>query len=264
MSAGNWIGQSLGSKVVSWTDREVILYHLALGASAEDLDLVFERNLRVHPMFGLTLAQWAPDVLGGKGAFPVGRSVQGAQGLEVHALMPAEGSTEIFARVAAVWDKGGAAVFEVEAECEYFRGTWSIFAPGCGGFGGERGPSRQPAPESAPRHTSQVELDPRSAVLYRLTGDRHLIHVDPAAAQAIGHPKPILQGLATLATAVMTIADQVEAKPWELSSLSGRFSSAAFPGDKLTVESWESGAFRVLSDRGAAIDDGSISFGDRR
>ncbi|MFT4082570.1 MAG: MaoC/PaaZ C-terminal domain-containing protein [Nocardioides sp.] len=263
-SAGDWIGRELGARAVSWTDRDVILYHLALGARADELDLVFEQRLHVHPLFGLTLAQWAPDVLGGEGAFPVGQSVQGAQGLEVLAPMPPSGSTEITARVAAVWDKGSAAVFEVEASCDYFRGVWSIFAPGRGGFGGERGPSKRSAPTGPPAYASEIVLDPRAAALYRLTGDRHLIHVDPAAAQAIGYPKPILHGLATLGTAVMALADQVGAKPWELTSLTGRFSSVAFPGDRLAVESWADGTFRVVSGRGVAIDDGTIAFGGAR
>ena len=261
MSAADWIGREIGTRVVSWSDRDVILYHLALGATADQLELVFERDLRVHPMFGLTLCQWAPDELGSAGAFPVGRSVAGGQSLEVRAPLPAAGSTELTARVAAVWDKGAAAVFEVEVACEYFRGVTSIFAPGCGGFGGERGPARVVSPEAEPVDSLEIATDPRAAVLYRLTGDRHLIHVDPEAAHAIGQPRPILHGLATLGTAVLALADRAGARPWELTEVSGRFSSTVFPGERLVVDAWSEGAFRVRTERDAAIDGGRIVFG---
>lgn len=258
--AANWIGQEIGTRVVSWTDRDVILYHLALGASADDLALVFERDLKVHPLFGLTLTQWAPDELGAAGAFSVERSVAGGQGLQVKAPLPAAGSTELTARVATVWDKGAAAVFEVEVECEYFRGTTSIFAPGSGGFGGDRGPARVAAPQTEPEHTAELPIDPRAAVLYRLTGDRHLIHVDPEAAREIGQPRPILHGLATLGTAVLALADQAGVRPWDLSEISGRFSSTVFPGEQILVDAWSDGEFRVRTARDTAIDGGHVVF----
>lgn len=259
--AADWVGHEIGTRVMSWTDRDVILYHLALGAGADQLDLVFERGLKVHPLFGLTLTQWAPDELGAGGAFSIGKAVAGGQGLEVRAAMPVAGSAELTARVAAVWDKGAAAVFEIEVGCEYFRGTTSIFAPGSGGFGGDRGPARVVSPETEPAHTSAVAIDPRAAVLYRLTGDRHLIHVDPEAARGIGQPRPILHGLATLGAAVLALSDQAGARPWELTEISGRFSSSVFPGEQILVDAWSDGEFRVRTERETAIDGGRVVFG---
>lgn len=259
-SAADWIGREIGTRVVSWTDRDVILYHLALGARADQLDLVFERDLKVHPLFGLTLSQWAHDALGSAGAFSVANAVAGGQGLEVRAPMPVAGTAELTARVAAVWDKGAAAVFEVEVECEYFRGTTTIFAPGSGGFGGDRGPARVVSPETEPAYTTAVAIDPRAAVLYRLTGDRHLIHVDPEAARGIGQPRPILHGLATLGTAVLALADRAGVRPWDLTEISGRFSSSVFPGEQILVDTWSGGEFRVRTERDTAIDGGRVVF----
>ncbi|MEJ1230515.1 MAG: hypothetical protein WDM88_07690 [Galbitalea sp.] len=125
---------------VSYTDRDAILYALAVGASPDDLDLVWEERLRVLPSFGLTLAQWAPDILAEEGAFG-NRSVHGSQWLEVRAPLPVSGDIQMSAHVGNVWDKGSAAIFEVVVDSDYFSATWSIFAPGSGGFGGQRGPS---------------------------------------------------------------------------------------------------------------------------
>lgn len=56
MSAADWIGRDLGTRVVEYTERDAILYALAIGATPDRLDLVFEDQLRMLPTFGLTLA----------------------------------------------------------------------------------------------------------------------------------------------------------------------------------------------------------------
>ncbi|MQW74392.1 enoyl-CoA hydratase [Nocardioides sp. dk4132] len=259
--AGEWAGRQLGERTVAWSDRDPILFALAIGARPEQLDLVFEDRLRVLPSFALTLAQWAPDVLGSGGAFDVGTAVHGSQRLEVLAPMPASGELTMSARVDDVWDKGGAAVFDVTVESDYFRATWSIFAPGCGGFGGERGPGRPPARTEEPAWTRELPVADNAAALYRLLGDRHHIHIDPEAAAGIGQPRPILHGLATLAAATLAAADAAGAHPADLTRLEGRFAGPVFPGETLAVRGWADGGFEVASERGTAIDGGVAVFG---
>jgi len=258
--AGAWIGRDLGTEVVSWTDRDAILYALALGVTPDRLDLVFEKQLRVLPTFALTLAQWAPDRLGSAGAFDVRRAVHGSQRLLVHAPLPANGEMEIAARVANVWDKGAAAIFEVEVESSFFTATWSLFAPGSGGFGGERGPSREKREDASPAWSRSLPVAANAAALYRLLGDRHAIHIDPAAAEGIGAPRPILHGLATLGAAAVALADRIGAHPADLTRLEGRFGSMVFPGETLTVDANDDGRFVVRSERDVAIDDGLALF----
>ena len=260
VNAESWLGRDLGSRTVSWDERDVILFALSVGARPDQLDLVFERDLRVLPTFGLTLAQWAPDVLGQSGAFDSARALHGSQRLVIHSPMPPSGEVDLRAEVTAVWDKGRAAVFDVNASCEYFSAVWSIFAVGQGGFGGQRGPSRSHRDAGEPMLTTTLSLPVNAALLYRLTGDRHHIHVDPSAARAIGQPRPILHGLATLSAAALAIADRTGVHPADLVELEGRFSSAVFPGETVKVESYRSGSFRVVTERGIAIDDGAARF----
>lgn len=261
MSSAEWAGRDLGSRTVAWTERDAILYALAIGARPGQLDLVFEERLRVLPTFGLTLAQWAPDVLAEAGAWEVGRAVHGSQSLEMRSEIPPRGEIELHARVGSVWDKGAAAVFEIEVECDHFLATWSIFAPGSGGFGGDRGPSRPAGPAGEPTRASDLRLADNAAVLYRLLGDRHHIHVDPEAAAGIGQPRPILHGLATLGSAVLCLAEQLEVHPATLWRLDGRFSGVVFPGETIKVESWHAGEFWVATGNGIAIDGGHVEFG---
>lgn len=256
----DWIGHDLGRRRVSWTDRDAILYALSVGARADQLDLVFEERLRVLPTFALTLAQWAPDALGTAGAFDPTQALHGSQRLEVRAPLPVSGELEMTARVADVWDKTAGAVFDVEVESEFFGATWSILALGRGGFGGERGPVRPPEAAEEPAWSKLVEIPANAAALYRLNGDRHHIHVDPDAAAAIGQPRPILHGLATLAIASLAVAEQTSRHPAGPELLEGRFSSVVFPGEAVTVDGWADGRFRVSTARGVAIAGGRSVF----
>ncbi|QIX25636.1 enoyl-CoA hydratase [Nocardioides sp. JQ2195] len=240
MSSADWVGRSLGERTVGYADRDAILYALAIGAAPDALDLVHEPRLRVLPGFALTLAQWAPDALGGAGAFDIRTAVHGAQRLDVLAPLPPAGELRMRARVAAVHDKGSAAVFDVEVESEFFVATWSLFAPGAGGFGGERGPSSPGRPEGEPPRTLDVATRAEQPVLYRLLGDRHAMHVDPEAARAAGQPRPFMHGLCTVGTVTLAIATELGAHPADLAHLDVRFAAPVFPGERLAVALWPS------------------------
>jgi acyl dehydratase len=259
-------GMELGSRRVAYADREAILYSLAVGAAAEDLDLVFERDLRVLPTFGLGFGLWACDELGDRGYFSSTNSLHAGQRLEVLGDLPREGELELTGRVAEVWDKGSAALFEIEVSCEYFRAVYSIYAPGQGGWGGERGPSARRDPGSDPARATRLRTSRESAVLYRLLGDRHLIHVDPEAAQAIGQPRPILHGLCTLGFAARALPGLVGRRPAELRALEARFAAAVLPGDPLELRAWEPLAdgsipFSVATPAAVALGGGLMRFG---
>ncbi len=262
--AAEAVGLDLGTRTVSYTEDDAILYALAVGAGAGDLDLVFERDLRVLPGFGLTLGLWASDALGERGFFSTSNALHGGQRLEVTEPLPPAGELELAARVAAVRDKGAAAIFEVEVSCRCFRAVYSIFAPGCGGWGGERGPSARRDPERPPSRRTEAATSREQAVLYRLTGDRHLIHVDPEAARAIGQPRPILHGLCTLGFALRELAGLFGRHPCDLTAMECRFAAPVLPGDRLEVRAWEAedGAvpFAVANPEAVAISGGLARF----
>jgi acyl dehydratase len=236
--ANEALGLELGTRTVSYDESDAILYALAVGAHATDLPLVFERELQVLPTFALPHGLWASDILGALRFFSAANAVHGYQRFELFGPLPRSGQIEQRATVTAVWDKGSAAVFEIEVSCELWRATYAIFAPGCGGFGGQRGPSARRAPDGPPAARMQVPTSPEQAALYRLTGDRHLIHIDPEAARAIGQPRPILHGLCTLGFAARELAGPLGRQPGELLSLEARFTAAVLPGDLLELRTW--------------------------
>jgi acyl dehydratase len=236
MGLSEFVDLDLGARTVSYSDRDVMLYALAVGAQADDLDLVFERRLKTLPTFALPLGLWVADAASAAGVFAPEGSLHGSQQLTVHRPLPPAGSVEVRGRVAAVWDKGRSAVVDVVAESEYFTATYAIFLPGQGGFGGDPGPRTAAGPaDPAYAWTADIPTRPDQAALYRLTGDRHLIHIDPEAARQAGLARPILHGLCTLGMAALQVAQAGGAEPWEMTSITTRFSAPVFPGAILTV-----------------------------
>ncbi|MGM0930502.1 MAG: MaoC/PaaZ C-terminal domain-containing protein [Actinomycetota bacterium] len=264
MAAHEWEGRALGSRRMRYGADDVISYALAVGADPAQLDLVLERELRVLPTFALTLGQWAPDVLGSAGVFDVGRALHGSHRLTLHGELPPEGEFDLEGEVLHVWDKGTAAVFEIAVRCRWFESVYSVFAPGAGGFGGDRGPRAEdsgPGPEFL--HTS-VPTHRWQPALYRLSGDRHLIHIDPEAARRIGQPAPIMHGLCTLATAALGLAGAANVHPCDLRHLEARFSAPVLPGRTLHVSATGEGpanlGFEVAVDGQPVIDRGRARF----
>jgi hypothetical protein len=265
MELGEIVGMDLGTRVVAYEERDAILYALAVGAPHDDLSLVFERELRVLPTFVLPLGLWVADAASARGAFTPERSLHGSQSLQMHAELPPQGRTEVHGRIAAAWDKGRSAVLDIVAECEWFSATYSIFLPGRGGWGGEPGPrGGGGAVTDGLERVVEVATQPGQAALYRLTGDRHLIHIDPEAAKAAGFPAPIMHGLCTLGMAAREVAAAVGAAPWELTALSARFSGPVVPGDRMVLRTGGNAqrcVFGAEVDGSPVLSAGSAAFG---
>ncbi|WP_020109203.1 MaoC/PaaZ C-terminal domain-containing protein [Nocardia sp. 348MFTsu5.1] len=261
-SAGDWAGIDLGSRAVTYRENDAILYALAVGARVSELALIDESQLRVLPTFALTLGQWAPDELGKLGGFDPTIALHGAQTLTVLRELPSAGTIEMSASVAAVWDKGSAAVFDIAVRSNYFTATWALFVPGAGGFGGERGPGRAVEPNFDDSEF-RVSTWSEQAALYRLCGDMHRIHIDPVAAEKIGQPGPILHGLCTLGASVLAISRENAYAPWSLDQVSARFAGSVLPGDELAIRTsshFDAIRFAVSTSRGAVLNDAVAHF----
>jgi acyl dehydratase len=230
-------GTDLGTHTAAYDDTATILYALAVGATSTELDLVYERDLRTLPTYGCALGLWAVEAAGRLGAYDPTRSLHASQGLVVHSALPTRGEIAMSGRIANVRDKGKAALVEVEVTSSVFDATYQIFLPGLGGWGGDRGPSAAPPEPVELTEVTEVTTSPDLAALYRLTGDRHPVHIDPEVARANGFDRPILHGLCTLGIASRVVARQAGAHPAELSELDVRLAAPVLPGDLLVVRS---------------------------
>lgn len=235
-------GTSLGTRTVTYQERDAILYALAVGAAADELDLVFERQLRVLPTYALALALWVADAVAELGVFVPAEALHSGQRLDVHSALPRAGEVSVAGLVEAVWDTGRHAIIDVRADSDHFTAIYAIVLLRRGGFGGPPPPRAAQPAEFSPAGSMMVP--PQAAALYRLTGDRHLIHIDPSAAVSAGFGRPILHGLATLGMAAHHLAGSSGSHAADLRSLSARFVAPVFPGDRLDVETADD-AFRV-------------------
>jgi acyl dehydratase len=246
---------------VSWTERDVILYHLGLGAGENALDpaelrWVYEKNLQVLPTFAVVAGQGISA-----GAIPpagmalpgididLRKILHGGQSLTVHAPIPASGTARLSSRVADVWDKGRAAVVVLEQTAIDSDGNplWTsgmqIWARDEGGFGGSPGPeSVATVPDREPDKVLVSRTGPAQALLYRLSGDPNPLHADPDFAAAAGFDRPILHGLASYGVVCKSVVDGVlDGDPTRLRHYAVRFAGSVYPGETVETAVWRNG-----------------------
>jgi acyl dehydratase len=153
--------------------------------------------------------------------------------------------------VAAVYDKGAdegtLVVVESRARRELdgqaafsCRRTW--LARGDGGFGGPRGSSSPPhvLPTRRPDMTHRCETRADQALLFRLSFDRNLLHMDAAVARRRGLDGPILHPLCLQGVACHTILEVIcDFDHTLIRSLAVAFAGPAYPGETLEAELWQ-------------------------
>jgi acyl dehydratase len=255
----------------SWTSADALLYAIGVGAGLGDplqeLQFTTENTAGVRqqvlPTFGVLLAQGRPP--GDLGDFDRAMLVHAEQSVELHQPLPVQGTLRTSAAVTGIYDKGSGALVETENRAvdaatgePVVTTRGSTFIRGEGGFGGDRGTSDPwQLPDRAPDHKVTQLTRPEQALLYRLSGDRNPLHVDPAFAARGGFSRPILHGLCTYGITGRVLLHEVcGSDPARFVSMSGRFSRPVLPGESLVVSIWaaDSGTARFQT----ATEDGTV------
>lgn len=236
---GTLVGHELGTHTTRYEERDAILYALAVGATASELDLVYEERLQVLPTFALTFGLWALDVVAQAGGYDRRDTLHVGQELEIRRPLPPRGRVVTTATVESVWDKGSAALLVVLVASEYFQARYTIFVKGAGGFGGDRGPRAETAAAPGqPDARASVPTGRDQAVLYRLTGDLQPVHIDPDVAHRAGFDRPIFHGLATLGCVALAMCRVLDIPPTAPTNIGVRFAAPVFPGTTLDLSLW--------------------------
>jgi acyl dehydratase len=246
------VGKSFGPSVFEYTWRDVVLYHLGIGASARDLNFVFEGakgGLQVIPIFGVIPAF---DVLWQavkKLNVDLQKVLHGEQTIFADKPIPPRGKLLTTARLEGIYDKGRAALVQVRSETNseqgetLFRCLAVFFCRDEGGWGGDPGPKgeRHEVPgDRPPDFAVSDRTSPNQAVLYRLTGDVNPLHVDPEFAAGAGFKEPILHGLCTFGFAARAILKAgCDNDVRRLKEFKARFSNVVFPGETVTTRGWK-------------------------
>lgn len=243
------IGAELGSLDFSWSDSDVLLYHLAIGAT--DLSYTLEGPaLQVLPSFGVvapTFHVTDPPPLDLPGCdINLAQVVHGSQSIAVEGPIPTSGSATVSVRISEIWDKGKAAVIWQEGVATSPAGErlWttrsSIFVRGEGGWGGDRGSSTPvELPDRAPDLDTTYDVLPQQALLYRLCGDRNPLHADPDFAAMAGFPAPILHGLCSYGIVLRTLTDGLlGGDASRVAGFSVKFAGVVYPGETIRTRAW--------------------------
>jgi len=244
------IGAELGSLDFTWSESDVLLYQLAIGAT--DLSYTLEGpGLQVLPSFGVvapTFHVTDPPPLDLPGCdINLAQVVHGSQSISVEGPIPTAGSATVSVRISEIWDKGKAAVIWQEGVATSPSGDrlWttrsSIFVRGEGGWGGDRGSSTPvELPDRTPDLDTAYDVLPQQALLYRLCGDRNPLHADPDFAKLAGFPSPILHGLCSYGIVLRTITDGLLGG--DASRVGGfgvRFAGVVYPGETIRTRAWQ-------------------------
>ncbi|MFN0089868.1 MAG: MaoC/PaaZ C-terminal domain-containing protein [Acidimicrobiales bacterium] len=241
----------------SWDSKDCLLYAVGVGAGAADpaaeLEFTTENSRgvtqRVLPTMAVVLPAGGLDMRA-FGDIDLTKALHGTQSIELHREIPVSGRLRTVHTITAIYDKGSAAVGELETRCTLadtdealFTNRMTLFMRGEGGFGGERGPSAAGAapPDRAPDHEVTYQTRPEQPLLYRLNGDRNPLHSDPDFARRGGFDRPILHGLCTYGFTGRALLHAVcGGDPARFKRMDARFTSPVMPGETLTVKIWRS------------------------
>jgi 3-hydroxyacyl-CoA dehydrogenase/3a,7a,12a-trihydroxy-5b-cholest-24-enoyl-CoA hydratase len=249
------VGQKLPPSTFEYTDKDVILYALGVGAGTNELQYVFEKGLKVIPTFGIVPAHPALPALVSAAKINLAMLLHGEQRIEVKKPFPAQGKLTVVGTVKAIYDKGSGALVVVDAETIDEAGevlcvnTFGMFIRGEGGFGGDRGPSgpKNVPPERAPDEVVEMETLPHQAAIYRLSGDRNPLHIDPNFAKMAGYDQPILHGLCTFGHVARAVIQRYcGGDPDRFKALEVRFSGVVFPGETIVTEMWKESGTQII------------------
>jgi len=241
----------------SYDERDVILYNLGVGAKRTDLDYVYEGadNFQVIPTFGVipsfnadapySISDIVPN-------FSPNMLLHGEQYLEIRSFpIPTEATLVAYPHLVEVQDKGKSAVVvsgsvtkDKNTGKEIFYNESTAFIRGSGGFGGSKtGGDRGAAskvhspPKRKPDAVVEEKTSEELAAVYRLSGDRNPLHIDPDFAKVGGFDVPILHGLCSFGVAGKAILQ----KFGQFKNIKVRFAGTVLPGQTLVTEMWKEG-----------------------
>ena len=263
-----------GSKF-EYTQRDIILYNLSLGAKCTELPLIYEndKDFQVLPTYGsipwfrATLPYTHEEILPD---WDASKFLHGEIYSEVRKYpIPTSASLITHPRLLHVLDKKKAAVvttafttLDSQTGEPVFYNESTIYVRDAGGFGGSSEipqaarqiPQATNPPSRTPDFSRDEQTSNEQAALYRLNGDTNDLHIDPAVAQRMGFPRPILHGLAFFGIAGKHIYQQYGT----YRNIRVRFVGTVLPGQTLRTEAWESRDDCVVLFRMTVLETGKL------
>ncbi|CAI5758475.1 unnamed protein product [Candida verbasci] len=259
--------------VWKFNDRDVILYNIALGATSKQLHYVYENDsdFQVIPTFGHLIT-----FNSGKSQHSFAKLLRnfnpmfllhGEHYLRVHKWPPpTEGEIKTSFQPLATTQKGtntivvhGSQSVDNKTGETLYSNEATYFIRNCQAdtksYGDRRSfaTNQWTAPKREPDYTVDVHVSEDQAALYRLTGDRNPLHIDPNFAKGAKFPKPILHGMCTYGLSAKVLID----KFGMFDEIKARFTGIVFPGETLRILAWKEGENVIFQTH--VVDRGTIA-----
>ena len=279
------VGLSQTGTVVSWSEKDTLLYAVSVGASIDgqsELQFTTDNSRGVEhqvlPTFGVILTlRTASSPIRQAGDFPLSAIIHVGQSVRVPSPIPPKGEAIGTSTITGIYDAGKHAIVTTSTELrnpvteDLIAETVStVLIMGEGGFGGEQPPQPElNVPERAPDGIVTSQTAANQALLYRLNGDTNPLHSDPVQAFAAGFANPILHGLCTYGFSSRDLLGSVlEHEVDRFSSIEARFSQPVIPGATLETRWWhaeDAGAvvFQTVADDRIVLDVGIMRYATR-
>ncbi len=247
------IGKRMDPVSFRYNEDTVILYALGIGAGEHELDFVYEKNLKVFPTFAVIPLMSALLPFISAAGINFYALLHGEQKIVLHNPIPTSGTVHTTAICESIYDKGDkGAVVNLGLETRddagglLFENKTVLVDRSAGNFGGDYGPKVQkldPPVGVSPDFRVEQIIPHNQAALYRLSGDKNPLHIDPAFARKGGFDRPILHGLCSFGYAGRAVLASVcRGDPAHLKSFAVRFMNVVYPGDTLFTEGWKLGS----------------------
>ncbi|MCZ6771258.1 MAG: MaoC/PaaZ C-terminal domain-containing protein [Proteobacteria bacterium] len=251
--SADMVGTKLEPLDFSWRDKDTMLYALGVGAKPDgELPFLYEggNGPQVLPTYAVIPAMRTLGSVRHVVKLNVQRLLHGEQAFELLRPLPPKATVKLHSEVSEVWDKGKAGVIGVaglaeDADGPLFKFHSTLFYLGGGGFGGDPGPStkgKNAPPERAPDKVIEYVTQPEQGAIYRLSGDRVALHIDPEFAKAAGYDKPFMHGLCTYGfVGRAALHGLCDGDPARFKSMTGRFADRVQFGDTIISKFWYDG-----------------------
>ncbi|MBW2103974.1 MAG: MaoC family dehydratase N-terminal domain-containing protein [Deltaproteobacteria bacterium] len=254
------IGKKTDPQPFTYDQDRVILYALGIGAGVKELDFVYEKNLKVFPTFAVIPGMPSIISLMMNSGLNLPTVLHGEQKIVLHGLIPPSGtlySTGVWTSAYDKGDKGAIVNLEIETKDESGKSLFDarvvLVDRSAGNFGGDKGPPTEkfdPPEGKDPDFRVEYDTSPDQAALYRLSGDKNPLHIDPEFAKLGGLERPILHGLCTYGFAGRAILYSVcDGDPARFKSFAVRFMGPVFPGETLVTSGWKTDRGYIIQTR---------------